>query len=40
EGIGLLNISAKRKIQIVKPAARNIETSKLDILQAFIVKTI
>lgn len=40
ERIGLLNISAKRKIQIVKPAARNIETSKLDILQAFIVKTI
>ncbi|EMW5404115.1 hypothetical protein [Enterococcus faecalis] len=40
EGIGLLNISAKRKIQIVKPAAHNIETSKLDILQAFIVKTI
>ncbi|RXF35206.1 hypothetical protein EG868_05020 [Enterococcus faecalis] len=40
EGIGLLKISDKRKIQIIKPAARNIETSKLDILQAFIVKNI
>ncbi|WP_236548148.1 hypothetical protein [Enterococcus faecalis] len=40
EGIGLLKISDKRKIKIVKPAAHNIETSKLDILQAFIVKNI
>ncbi|ETC91440.1 hypothetical protein T481_12700 [Enterococcus faecalis PF3] len=40
EGVGLLKISDKRKIQIIKPAARNIETSKLDILQAFIIKNI
>lgn len=39
EGIGLLKISSKRKIQIVKPAARTNETSKLDILQTFIIRT-
>ncbi|WP_429976053.1 hypothetical protein [Enterococcus sp. DIV0086] len=40
EEIGLLKISSERKIQIVKHAELNNETSKLDILQAFIVKTI
>ncbi|MFG5474930.1 hypothetical protein ACFJYS_11515 [Enterococcus faecalis] len=40
KGIGVLKISDKRKIQIIKPAAHNIETSKLDILQAFIITNI
>jgi hypothetical protein len=38
--IGLLKISLKRIIQVVRNAALTNETSKLDILQAFIVKTI
>lgn len=38
--IGLLKISSKRIIQVVRNAALTNETSKLDILQAFIVKTI
>ncbi|EGO5024454.1 hypothetical protein ACP3C4_002924 [Enterococcus faecalis] len=40
EEIGLLKILSERKIQVVKPAKLNNETSKLDILQAFIVKNI
>ncbi|MBP1519981.1 hypothetical protein DZK43_13080 [Enterococcus faecalis] len=38
--IGLLKISSKRIIQVVRNAALTNETSKLDILQAFIVKNI
>lgn len=38
--IGLLKISSKRIIQVVRNATLTNETSKLDILQAFIVKTI
>ena len=40
EEIGLLKILSEIKIQVVKPAKLNNETSKLDILQAFIVKNI
>lgn len=40
EEIGLLKISSERKIQVVKPAEFNNKTSKLDILQAFIIKNI
>lgn len=40
EEIGLLKISSERKIQVAKPAELNNKTSKLDILQAFIVKNI
>lgn len=40
EEIGLLKISSERKIQVVKSSKFNSETSKLDILQAFIVKII
>lgn len=38
--IGLLKISSKRIIKVVRNAALANETSKLDILQAFIVKNI
>lgn len=38
EGIGLLKISSERKVQVVKHAILAKEVSKLDILQAFIVK--
>jgi len=38
--MGLLKISSERIIQVVRNAALTNETSKLDILQAFIVKTI
>ena len=40
EEIGLLKILSERRIQVVKPAKLNNKTSKLDILQAFIVKNI
>lgn len=38
EEIGLLKISSKRKIQIVKYAILTMEVSKLDISQTYIVK--
>lgn len=40
KGIGLLKISSVRKIQVIKPAKLNNETSKLDILQAFLVRNL
>lgn len=36
----LLKILSERKIHVVKPEKLNNETSKLDILQAFIVRNI